>query len=89
MRRVRLSRGNRSGITMANYGRVLLQACRGASSVREASSRDFVHRAVVVGAGVEGSSAALHIARCEAGPVLLLEQVTSVQGQHVGEDYMY
>ena len=76
-----MSRGDRSGITMANYGRVLLQACRGASS-----SRDFVHRAVVVGAGVEGSSAALHIARCEAGPVLLLEQVTSVQGQHVGED---
>jgi len=62
---------------VANSGRVLLQACRSssASGVME-TSRDCVHRVVVlVGAGVEGSSTALHNTRCEAGPVLLLEQV--------------
>ena len=41
----------------------------------ERVSRDCVYRVVVVGAGVEGSSAALHITKCGASPVLLLEQV--------------
>ena len=41
----------------------------------ERASRDCVYRVVVVGAGVEGSSAALHITKCGASPVLLLEQV--------------
>lgn len=53
----------------------LLQAWRHASRVVERSSRDCVYRVVVVGAGVEGSSAALHITKCGASPVLLLEQV--------------
>jgi len=67
----------------------LLQAWRHASRVVERASRECVYRVVVVGAGVEGSSAALHITKCGASPVLLLEQVwgyVASPGGHIGRN---